>query len=168
MIKKLLYIVILLAGIGCAVMLVKTHAIRQAFAPPPTQKVPAMPAMFAQIAMGMSESQVLALVGQPRDKSVYARYKHETPQYWASLDQQVANAPADQSAYDSVPDFTVMRAKALLTHRFHDIWWYRPTAAMTMVLYFNDDATLGNIGYRGTGKAPSEPPKRSATPSIGG
>jgi hypothetical protein len=169
MYKKLLILVILLMGLACVAYMVV--ASRRSDALHATKQV-TLPSGYDSIKMGMSESQVAALVGQPLAKSRYAKYEQKPPAYWAALQKQASTADtgADQGAYGGAPSMTIIRAKTELTHQYRDVWQYQPVPTMLMTLYFNDQGVLLNEGTAvgGSGKGPGGPGSRSSIPRSGG
>ncbi|HEX5324937.1 MAG TPA: hypothetical protein VFW40_14215 [Capsulimonadaceae bacterium] len=145
MAKKVVIPVVLLlvVAVGAFVLISMKH---------PPAKGAQIPPGFAAIKVGMSESQVVSLVGQPLSKSRYAKYEKRSPQYWEALQKKV-DAASGSPVYGDAPSLDLIRARTELTHRDKDVWQYKPSSRIVMNLYFGDDGTLLNTGVNAAGGA---------------
>ena len=139
--KRILLPLIVILGGACVAYLVIAHRSSEA-----AMKSEGIPSKFAGIQVGMSESQVLSLVGQPLYKSRYAKYENKPPAFWAALQKQAAAAEADQTGNDGAPNMASIRAASQLTHQYRDVWQYKPVPTLLLTLYFSDQGTLLNMG----------------------
>lgn len=158
--KKVLLSVILILALAGAAYVVAAHRASQ-----PGNKE-TLPANFASIHTGMSESDVLSQVGQPWYKSQYAKYENKPPAYWAALQQQASAVGADQASDTGAPSMAAIRAASQLTHQYHDVWQYKPVPSMLLTLYFSDKGTLLNIGTASGGTRAPESGSRSPGPPV--
>jgi|SRR5579883_2101309 len=138
MIKKIVVPLILVLAVASA-----AYVLSSTKRPAPTNTP--LPSTFASIKAGMTEGQVVSLVGQPVLKSRYAKYEKKTPAYWTTLQNEV-NANSSASAYGNAPSLKFIRARMELTHRYKDVWLYKPKPNVLMTLYFGDDGILLNSG----------------------
>ena len=145
--KKLVITALSILVIACIAYAV---SVARRSAPPVQASAAALPGGFGKIDPGLTESQVLALVGPPRTKGRYPRYEQKPASYWAALQQQ-ADAGGKLAVYGSTPSLAYIKARAELTHRYKDVWQYKPTPSTVMTLYFGDDGTLLNMGLASGG-----------------
>lgn len=147
MLKKFAVVVLLIVVVACVSYVVSAM---HKSAPPAQASAATLPGNFGKITPAATESQVVALVGQPQQKSHYARYEKKPASYWAALQQQV-DAGDKLAVYNSTPNMAYIRARAELTHRYKDVWLYKPAPRVLMTLYFGDDGTLLNMGLSSAG-----------------
>ncbi|HEX5324938.1 MAG TPA: hypothetical protein VFW40_14220 [Capsulimonadaceae bacterium] len=164
--KKILLPVILILALAGGAYVVIAHRV----VPVQTSaNSAAVPDRFMAIKVGMSQSQVLSMVGPPHQKDHYARYEHKPAAYWAQVEKEAAPAIVDQSIDSATPSLASIKAAAQLTHRYKDIWIYKPVPTLMMTLYFGDDGTLLDMGTAAAGgKGLPKGPGPSTPPSTAG
>lgn len=91
-------------------------------APAPTVKLP--PA-FSNLKSGMSEDDVVALIGKPDSRSVNPRYEFKTAAQWAALHKQ-EDAASNDSDLGGAASPTEIRIGGMLAHQVKENWMYDP------------------------------------------
>jgi hypothetical protein len=144
--KKLICSLLLILGAICVLLLS-----RESSSHPPIRDFDSiakyMPGPITRLKLGMTQEQVLALVGPPEDRSVFRKFEHKTPAQWAQIESQREQALAVSADSHGNPGPQAMIDALELTHRFHDVWLYRPYQSILLTLYFGEDKILRNVEY---------------------
>jgi hypothetical protein len=145
--KKLICSTILILGVICIVLLSRGQAVHHSnvvFGRASKHG----PDRASQIKVGMTEADVISLMGNPMSQRVYPKFEHKTPAQWAVI-QDRADSEASFAAADLnggvLPQ--TLKDETDLTHRFHDVWLYQLSGPILMTLYFGEDQTLLNIAF---------------------
>jgi hypothetical protein len=93
----------------------------------------------------MTEAQVATLLGKAEAVSVYPKFEHKSASEWAKILEQANAAAAGSLSSDAAPSLKSIKAQAELTHRFRDVWEYKPSKTRMVTLYFGEDGTLLNV-----------------------
>ncbi len=91
-------------------------------ASPPVAKLP--PA-YNDLKIGMSEAQVVALIGQPDARIVNPRFEYKTPAAWAALHKQ-EEAASNDADLGGAASATEIRIGGILAHQVKENWSYAP------------------------------------------
>jgi hypothetical protein len=116
-----------------------------------------LPGNFTKLRFGLSQSDVLSLVGSPVAESRNKKYVHKTDKEWADL-QRDADDMAKLSDANKAPSMRLIRAGAELQHRAKEIWRYQPNPHLSIVLSFDENSRL--IGISSAPVAPPQPGRR--------
>lgn len=84
-----------------------------------------LPPSYNDLQIGMSEAEVVALIGQPAARNINPRYEFKTPAEWAALHKQ-EEAASDDSDLDGAPSATEIRIGGILAHQVKENWVYDP------------------------------------------
>jgi hypothetical protein len=112
----------------------------------------ATPPTFAAITMGMSQAQVLSLVGPPKSKTVDPKWENKTPAEWAQIEQEAGDYGTGDGTDlqdGSVPiDFKRAKVASELSHRIKTTWTYPAGPNMAFAVSFdNDQKVMKEIVY---------------------
>lgn len=93
---------------------------------PSSALVAKLPPAYNDLKMGMSEAQVVALIGKPATRTPNPRYEFKTAAEWAALHQQENAASGSDSDPGGVPSATEIRIGGILAHQVKENWLYEP------------------------------------------
>lgn len=128
----------------------------------PVAAQPPLPGVFGRVKLGMTQPEIIDTVGKPLDRWVNPHYQRKTPAQWAELQARVdAESRAPGGAYAAAPSIEAIRDGAELTHRYHDVWAYRPIPAEFVMFYFGDTGALIKVAVAPAPKkgTPSQSPR---------
>lgn len=112
----------------------------------PNHSVNSLPGNFNKIQIGMKQDKVIALVGEPVNKSMNEKFVHKTRQEWQQLQQEVDNLSQKNVETETAPSPRILKLGAELQHRTKEIWRYRPDQRLNVVLSFDENGILLGIG----------------------
>ena len=142
--KKLLSSFILVAGVVLALVLLHVESATRAH----TSPAPYAATLFshlAQIRIGMSEQEVVAILGEPKLTRVYPKFEHKTDAQWAALEIVGNRDMIEMQQSNTPPNRDMVRLTTELTHRYHDEWAYQPNPTQLIILFFDEHGRLANI-----------------------
>jgi len=114
-----------------------------------------LPAAFGRLTPGMTQDQVVAIIGKPMSVSSNAKYERKTAAEWQELRRQVDGLSRGAQSSDAPADMHLLKLNAALSHRIKTLWRYQPNANMYAVVSFDDG---GNVVSVGSGSVSHVPP----------
>ncbi len=101
-------------------------------APKPPMPVVKLPPAYNNLKIGMSEAQVVALIGNPAARTMNPRFEFKTPTQWAALHRQ-EEAASNDSDLAGAPSATEIRIGGILAHEVKENWRYEPKGSNAFV-----------------------------------
>jgi len=113
-----------------------------------------LPKAFESLRPGMSQSDVIAAVGQPKSKGANPKFVRKSPAEWAEMERQAGELAKANSDPDAAPDLRMLKINAELEHRTKEIWTYQPTDQLYDTLSFDESGRLIKSGMSIVNNAP--------------
>ena len=106
-----------------------------------------LPGGWPSIRDGLSQVQVVALVGKPLHEGANRHFEQKTPAEWVKIQAEAdtdASATNDLNSSISPKD---IRLNAELEHRIKSLWQYSPVKGIDAVLSFDEQGNLMRFDY---------------------
>jgi hypothetical protein len=116
-----------------------------------------LPKAFQSLRPGMTQSDIVAAVGQPKSKAMNAKFVRKSPSEWAEMERQAHDLATANSDPNAAPDLRMLKINAELQHRTKEIWTYQPTEQIYDILSFDEQ---GRLIKSGTGIVDHGTPKK--------
>lgn len=150
--KSILMATITICAVAAAGLMIfkSLHAANNAPRPTAAPAVKLPPA-YSDLKIGMSEDQVVALIGKPDSRSINPRFQVKTPAQWAALHKQ-EEAASNDNDLSGAPSATEIRIGGILAHQVKENWRYAPKGGNAYASLAFDGA--GHLLKWGSGVAP--------------